>query len=94
MNAIYKAFKGQTIKGITLPAITYPECEGCPCKPEDIGSKQTSSQYTLLTRYSEPSNYTQLISTNTVAAGYSQDDKDTVSLAFSQAVAEIGRAHV
>ena len=61
VSLLTRLLNGRKVKIFSLPAITYPDCEGCPCATKDYGGATPESSYSLLTQYSGFWNYTSKI---------------------------------
>lgn len=50
LTLLFKLLRGKRLKMISLPALTYPDCEGCPCSINDIAAgEMVDVSYTILT---------------------------------------------
>jgi hypothetical protein len=88
INKLYQVFRGQKIRGISLPVLTYPDCQGCDCKSNELSGDESlaSQQSSLLSRFSDPFQYYDAITTSPVVTGFEEDSQQIVALAFSYAV--------
>lgn len=57
VSLLLRIIKGRKIKVLSLPAITYPDCDGCPCATRDEGSNVRENSFSLLSQYSGFWNY-------------------------------------
>jgi len=90
IRRLFRDYGNQKIKAISLPALTYPDCQGCDCSSTDVsgGDQLTSSLSSLLSRFSDPYQYYEKMTTNTyVQQTFGPDDNiDAASLGLIQAV--------
>lgn len=88
LDKLYRIFRGQKIKGISLPVLTYPDCQGCECRPNDLSADESlaSSQSSLLSRFSDPLAYFNKIENLPYVLSLQEDNQQPVAFAFSQAV--------
>jgi len=87
-NLLGRLLQGKTVKVLTLPAITYPDCEGCPCTTRDEGSNNISVGYSILSYYSGNWNYGSLIYSNILEpSNVNPDDFDILEFMLSSVFA-------
>lgn len=90
LRKLFSRFNGQKVQAISLPTLTYPDCEGCECKSTSISPAQSLSENlsSLLSRFSDPYAYVEGFSKpNTLPQEFYDDNNvDIASLAFSQAM--------
>lgn len=90
LRKLFSRFTGQKVQGISLPTLTYPDCEGCECKSTNVPSGLSTSESlsTLLSRFSDPYNYVEGFSNPNILPQefYNEDNVDIGALAFSQAM--------
>lgn len=56
IRQLFRDYNNQKPLAISLPVLTYPECQGCECGPTEVtgGERLTSSLSTLFSRFSDP----------------------------------------
>jgi len=89
LTVVFRILKGKRFKVMTLPALTYPDCEGCPCSIQDIaaGDIQDDS-YTVLTPTSGFWLYQEKIKDEILTrTRFSVDDYDQIAFLFSTSFA-------
>lgn len=89
-RVLFARYSGQKVQAISLPTLTYPDCEGCECKSTGINSGLAISESlsSLLSRFSDPYRYVTSLSKPGILP-QSLSDGDNVSvgaLAFAQAI--------
>jgi len=87
---LFARYSGQKVQAISLPTLTYPDCEGCECKSTGINSGLAISESlsTLLSRFSDPYRYvTSLFKPGILPQSFYDEDNVSVgALAFAQAI--------
>ena len=84
---IFKLVKGQPIKGFTLPVLTYPDCTSCECGTSEVSVGSSSAELsTLVTQFSNPSLYFNLLEQPVKNLGFSEDDVQSVVFSFSNVI--------
>lgn len=89
LTAIFRILRGKRFKVMTLPALTYPDCEGCPCAIQDVaaGDIQDNS-YTVLTPTSGFWLYQEKIKEDILSqTNYNRDDFEQLAFLFSSSFA-------
>lgn len=90
VRVLFNRYTGQKVQAISLPTLTYPDCEGCECKSTNIPSAQSlsDSSSSFMSRFSDPFNYIEGFSKPNILPQefYDDDNVDLASLAFSQAM--------
>lgn len=83
-----RLLQGKSVKVISLPAITYPDCEGCPCTTRDEGSEYIQVGYSVLSQYSGFWNYLEGVSTQILQpSSFNPDDFDQLEFMVSSVAA-------
>jgi len=83
---IMRAVNRQKFPPIKLPSITYPTCLSCDCSGEDLDSGDSSSKYSILSRFSNPSSYVEKLLQSSLLSGFSTEDKDVLASAISRVI--------
>jgi len=90
IRKLFSRFTGQKIQAISLPVLTYPDCDGCECKPTNVAqSKEVSASLSsLMSRFSDPYSYLDGFSEPNILPQefYNEENVDIGALAFSQAM--------
>lgn len=83
-----RLLRGKSVKVISLPGITYPDCEGCPCSTRDEGSNYIEVGYSTLSHYSGFWNYSDSIYSNILEpSNFNPDDFDQLEFMIGCAIA-------
>jgi hypothetical protein len=85
-NILFRLFKGQPIKGFTLPVITYPDCVSCECGTPNVEAESsTSSLSTLTSQFSNSELYFNNLQESVKQLGFTDTDVFNVASSFSVA---------
>ena len=83
---LFRLFKGQPVRGFTLPVITYPDCVSCECGTQDVESESSSSTLsTLASQFSNSALYYNKLQQSVKQLGFTDDDVPGVASSFSVA---------